>query len=216
LAALIQAIQPSPDDVIVALGDYIDGGPDSQGVIEQLIALSGRCQLVPLLGNHEEMLFGAIEGGRSDLDFWLRFGGSTTLASYQATTPRAIPTEHIDFLRGCLLYHETKTHIFVHANLYPNQRLTDQPRKAILWDHVQPDRLPRHYSGKRVIVGHTPQMDGQVLDLGFAVCIDTGSGHGGRLTAFDVHSGRIWQTTEEGQIVNDCNRVPDRNVLEKT
>src|SRR6516225_5447385 len=73
LAALIQAIQPGPDDQIVTLGDYIDGGPDSCGVIDQLLALSGRCRLIPLLGNHEEMLLAALEG-RSELASWLHFG----------------------------------------------------------------------------------------------------------------------------------------------
>ncbi len=56
LAALLRAVAPGPDDTLVTLGDYIDGGPDAQGVIEQLLGLAGRCKLVPLLGNHEEMV----------------------------------------------------------------------------------------------------------------------------------------------------------------
>jgi serine/threonine protein phosphatase 1 len=66
LHALIEAIQPSPEDTIITLGDYIDWGPDSRGVLDQLIALGQRCTLVPLRGNHEEMLLAAREG-RSDL-----------------------------------------------------------------------------------------------------------------------------------------------------
>ena len=58
LRTLIEAIQPTPLDTLVFLGDYIDRGPDSRGVIEQVIALGERCQVVPLLGNHEEMLLG--------------------------------------------------------------------------------------------------------------------------------------------------------------
>ena len=55
LRTLVKVIDPRPEDTIVTLGDYIDWGPDSRGVIEQLIGLSGRCHLVPVLGNHEEM-----------------------------------------------------------------------------------------------------------------------------------------------------------------
>ncbi len=56
LATLIAAIEPGPDDLVVTLGDYIDRGPDSRGTIELLIALAGRCRLVPILGNHDQML----------------------------------------------------------------------------------------------------------------------------------------------------------------
>ena len=56
LAALLTTIKPTRNDVIVTLGDYIDRGPDSRGVIEQLVALEGQCTVIPLLGNHDEML----------------------------------------------------------------------------------------------------------------------------------------------------------------
>lgn len=151
------------------------------------------------VGNHEEMLFGAIQGGPSDLAFWLRFGGGQTLHSYGSDSWHAIPHEHLDFLGACPLYHETPTHIFVHANLWPNRRMDEQPRNALLWEPLQPDQPPRHYSGKTIVVGHTPQQSGQVLVLGSAKCIDTGCGLGGLLTALDVRSDRIWQVNEQGE-----------------
>jgi len=55
LDALLEAFQPSSEDTIVTLGDYINRGPDSRGVIDKLIELKDRCRLVPLRGNHEEM-----------------------------------------------------------------------------------------------------------------------------------------------------------------
>src|SRR5438874_539530 len=61
LAALVEAIGPGAEDTLVPLGDYIDQGPDSRGVLEQLIALGERCLIVPLMGNHEEMLLAALE-----------------------------------------------------------------------------------------------------------------------------------------------------------
>src|SRR6185369_17673450 len=81
LASLVRAIDPTPLDTLVFLGDYIDRGPDSRGVLEQVIALAERCTVVPLLGNHEEMLLAALEG-QSELRYWLKFGGTEALASY--------------------------------------------------------------------------------------------------------------------------------------
>ncbi len=199
LAALLAAVAPCPGDTVVTLGDYIDGGPDSRGVIERLLRLAGECQLVPLLGNHEEMLLGA-RAGKGDLAFWLRFGGDRTLASYGVDSPRALPHEHLDFLQGCRNFHETDTHLFVHANCWPNLPLAEQRSTTLLWEPLQPEKAARHYSGKTVVVGHTPQAGGNVLDLGFLVCIDTGCGHGGWLTALDVNSGRFWQADEQAHV----------------
>src|SRR4026209_381065 len=81
LQTLIAAINPQPEDTIVTLGDYVDRGPDSRGVIDQLIALIDRCELVPLLGNHDLMLLQSITD-RAMFDFWQTCGGSATLESY--------------------------------------------------------------------------------------------------------------------------------------
>jgi serine/threonine protein phosphatase 1 len=102
LRALIAAIDPRPEDTIVTLGDFIDCGPDSRGVIEQLIALADRCRLVRLMDNHEEMLLNALES-RSELRYWLKLGGEQTLNSDGACRPdpELIPAEHIRFIRDC-------------------------------------------------------------------------------------------------------------------
>jgi serine/threonine protein phosphatase 1 len=199
LAALLRAVAPGPDDTLVTLGDYIDRGPDAQGVIEQLLALAGRCQLVPLRGNHEEMLFAA-RAGRDDLRGWLKFGGGRTLASYGIASPQGIPGRHLDFLKGCRRYHETDAHLFVHANYRPNRPLAEQPENALLWEHLDLEKAAPHYSGKAVVVGHTPQPDGDVLDLGFLAGIDTGCCAGGWLTALDVGTGRYWQANQRGEV----------------
>jgi serine/threonine protein phosphatase 1 len=61
LASILLAIDPKPSDTIICLGDYVDKGHDSKGVLELLIELSGRCRLVPILGNHEEQMLRARE-----------------------------------------------------------------------------------------------------------------------------------------------------------
>jgi serine/threonine protein phosphatase 1 len=199
LAALIAAVGPGPEDVIVTLGDYIDRGPDSRGVIEQLLALAGRRQLVPLVGNHEDMLLAVLER-RSDRASWQRFGGDETLKSYGGEDLKAIPDTHLDFFKASQRYYETDSHIFAHANYWPNLPMGEQPSNALLWEHVQPDKAYPHYSGKPVVVGHTPQKDGDILDLGFLICIDTNCCEGGWLTALDVGSGHYWQTNDQGEM----------------
>lgn len=81
LGQLLNAIRPTADDTIVTLGDYIDRGFDSRGVIDLLIELQQRCQLIPILGNHEEMMLAARED-RAKLVEWNEFGGIATLDSY--------------------------------------------------------------------------------------------------------------------------------------
>jgi hypothetical protein len=104
LAKLIELIDPQPDDVLVPLGDFVDRGIDSKGVIEQLIFLADRCRLVPILGNHEEMMLGAREG-RSDFQFWINCGGLACLGSYGSTGRiDLIPRRHFGFLESCQTY----------------------------------------------------------------------------------------------------------------
>jgi len=198
LAALVELVRPRQNDMLVALGDYVDRGPDTKRVLDQLIELQHGCQLISLLGNHEEMMLGAREG-RSDFAFWMKFGGDAALDSYgPGRAMTNIPREHWEFLRGLPLYHETDGHFFAHANYAPNQPWSQQSAQVLLWLDLG-DLPARHYSGKTAIVGHTPQKGGKLLDLGYLKCIDTGCGHGGLLTALDVTTGRIWQVTEDGR-----------------
>lgn len=198
LAALVRAIAPGPEDTLVFLGDYIDRGPDSRDVLEQLLALRTQCQLVPLLGNHELMLLDALENPRV-LWPWLQFGGDATLASYGGHLEQ-IPFEHLQFLTACHRYHETATHFFVHANYAPELPLAEQPDYLLFWEHLHARCPGPHVSGKQAIVGHTSQKNGRVLDLGYLVCIDTYCHGGGWLTAWDVTSRQCWQADREGQL----------------
>ena len=156
-------------------------------------------KFVPLLGNHEEMVLAALEG-KDDLRFWLQFGGAETLASYGVDSPRAIPRSHIDFIRACARYHETDTHLFLHANYWPNRPMNEQPNSALLWEVLDPNRAARHYSGKTAIVGHSEQRSGEILDLGFLTCIDTFCCGGGWLTALEVNTGQTWQANLAGEL----------------
>jgi serine/threonine protein phosphatase 1 len=184
LAALLRRIDLQPDDTLVTLGDYIDRGPDSKGVLDQLLELEGRCHLVSLMGNHEEMMLGAREG-RDDFNYWMNFGGDVALDSYgPGRNIKLIPLEHWAFLRRLVRYYETQQHFFVHASYWPNRHFHEQDNLTLLWEPLKENDLPApHFSGKFAVVGHSPQKNGRILDLGHLLCIDTGCGHGGLLTA---------------------------------
>ncbi len=198
LDALLDAIQPSAEDRIITLGDYIDRGPASRSVIDRLIQLSETCDLVTLLGNHEVMLMMARDNGEES-DFWLQCGGQETLDSYGGA-PESIPEEHIQFIKQCRLTYETDTHIFLHANYHADASLEDQPEYALLWKHLSLEIPAPHQSGKTAVVGHTPQLNGIILDAGHVICIDTFCVGGGWLTALEVNTRQVWQADRDGNM----------------
>lgn len=198
LAAVLAAIKPDEQDTLIFLGDYVDRGPDSRGVIEQMLVWEKQCRLVPLLGNHEIMLLDALENG-AEAGGWLQYGGTETLASYDWSLAN-IPQSHVDFLKSLRRYHETPTHIFVHANYIADMPLAEQPDYALFWEHLFAAVPPRHESGKTAIVGHTSQRRGEICDLGHVVCIDTFCHGGGWLTALDVDTSEVWQADKSGRM----------------
>jgi serine/threonine protein phosphatase 1 len=197
LAAIINLIDPQSSDTIVVLGDFVDRGLDTKGVLDQLIALKSRCHLVPILGNHDEMMLQA-RNGKDDFKFWMNCGGITALDSYGSSGRLdLIPDVHIRFLQQCVSFFETQPHFFVHANYRPDLQLDKMDEHALRWLSLR-DFVPSpHCSGKIAVVGHTPQAD--MLDLGHLICLDTGCCNGGWLTALDVNSRQCWQVNERGE-----------------
>ena len=185
-------------DTVVTLGDYVDRGPDSRGVIEFLLGLRKRCGLVALRGNHEIMMLRA-RADRSLLLNWIACGGGETLDSYGATDFRDVPGSHWDFLAGTLRYYETEDDFYVHANVRPDLPLKDQPDYNLFWEHLG-GAVARHVSGRRMICGHTPQTSGLPLDLSHAVCLDTHACGGGWLTCLETESGMYWQANQQGEL----------------
>lgn len=198
LETLLVEIKPQHDDRLVFMGDYVDRGPNSRRVVEILLELAFRCQVIFLRGNHEEMLLSGKHAGEPN-PFWLQCGGQETLVSYGGTL-QDIPEEHWQFFSNCRLYFETDTHLFFHANYDPNKPPEHQPEVLTLWQHLSFLVPAPHRSGKKVIVGHTPQRDGRILNIGHLLCIDTGCFAGGWLTALDIESEKIWQANNLGEL----------------
>lgn len=202
LAALdrvLAAIEPVASDTLIVLGDYVDRGPDSRGVIARLRKLAERCRLVVLTGNHEEMLLAARDD-EVERDAWLRYGGAETLASYGAASLEGLPAADIEWILQGADGFETATHLFVHANYLPDLPLVRQPVEVLRWESLWQRVPPRHVSGKIAIVGHTAQHEGEIWDLGHLLCIDTYCHGGCWLTAVEVDTGQVWQASRTGEL----------------
>lgn len=200
LNTLVDEVRPGAGDVLVTLGDYVDRGPDSRGVIERLLELGKETQLVPLLGNHDQLFREVLEGTSENLTGWLSVGGRQTLESYGGR--REVPEAHMRFLQtGCRLWHEPEGEsvFFVHGSAFPGLPLAEQPEEWLLWRRVH-DAQWMHVSGKTMICGHTAQKSGRPLVLPHAVCIDTWAFGEGWLTCYDVRGGAFIQSNEAGEI----------------
>lgn len=200
LKSLLRAIDPQPEDTIVPLGDYVDRGPDSRGVIDLLLQLQDQCQLIPLRGNHEEMMLSGIHQPQGYAwEVWQECGGRQTLRSYGGQ-PEDVPEEHRVFLENCRLFYETEKFVFVHANYYPDIDWPDQPQHMLQWEHLDFTLPGPHESGKIVVVGHSSRKDGNPLLLDHLWCIDTFCYGGGWLTAIEVQSEELWQANTQGEL----------------
>lgn len=172
----------SADDTVIFLGDYIDRGPESRQVVDEILTIRKNLpRVITLLGNHEQMLLHYMEG-RGDSPF-LAVGGTQTLTSY-GLTPHCnerlcLPKEHEDFFRYLLPFWQNKEAIYVHAGLMPARPLALQPRSWLLW--ARDEFFASDYDfGKPVIYGHTPLREPRLEH--HRIGIDTGAVYGGRLT----------------------------------
>ena len=210
LEELLDALPLQEGDRFVFLGDYVDRGPDSCGVIERLIQLQQQWPCVFLLGNHESMFLDFL-GWTDDTyfggDAFLMNGGDRTLASYgyfDRDQPDResfrLPKTHEEFLLGLRLSHREGDYLFVHAGLGEAQRKYDDLsyalRKArpeeVLWSRTTCD-LP-HKLGVTIVYGHTPSEELDVRwNLPFSIGIDTGAVYGGPLTAIRLPDETIFQ-----------------------
>ncbi|PQO30756.1 serine/threonine protein phosphatase [Blastopirellula marina] len=195
LLSLLELIQPTTEDTIVTLGDYVNRGPKSGQVLEILSSLDQAYRHIAILGNHDDMMLESRNDPHAE-GRWMYQGGDFTLESYALQAAITdVPDHHWDFLAACLPIFETDQFIFTHANYCWYSQLSEQPSRLLRWTAIEEEPPQAHVSGKTFIVGHSP---GEIRDLGFCRCLDTGCGLGGVLTAMDVTSRQIWQVTEAG------------------
>ena len=181
--------RPVASAMLIHLGDYVDKGQDSRGVVDYLSGgdpIPGLPTL-HLMGNHEETMLGALAGDGAAAADWLWGGGRATLDSWgvapdapRDSWPEAIAAHQRRFLRDLSLWHEEGGYLFVHAGIRPGVALEDQSREDLL--RIRHDFLnsPRDH-GFVVVHGHTAGFMPVVREN--RICIDTAAWSGGGLTA---------------------------------
>ncbi len=204
LEQLLGAFDLTPTDEVVLLGDYVDRGDDSKGVLDCILELGQAHQVVALRGNHEVMM---LEARQYPLkaQLWSSYGGFETLISYGAERSEdwaaKIPEAHWDFLNSTRRSYEAAERIFVHGKLDAERELVDQVPYTMIWGKCY-DMKP-HCSGKPVVCGHTPQPGGRPGVFDWGICLDTGACKGGWLTGLQLETGVYWQVNEGGDIRMD-------------
>ena len=216
LNALLTAIEPTPQDTLVFLGDFVDRGSDSKGVIDRIqdLMFSGVAQVVALQGNHEQALLMAHlankDQGQESIDHHWRttMGGQACVDSY---VDGQVSADHIQFILQLSSFYETDRFIFTHAPISPTLPVEQQTSAELFWRVCGQDELAQgrsHISGKTLVNGH--QALGRCpTKVGNAWFVDTGMPYAnGWLSALELNSLQAIQANGRGQIRRvDC--TPD-------
>jgi serine/threonine protein phosphatase 1 len=164
---------------IVMIGDYVDKGPDSKGVIDRLLAgVDAGWSLVTLKGNHDALMVEALREP-SKMAAWMGKGGGAALASYGGD-PAAVPAAHIDWLDRLQLFHVDAHRVYVHAGVDPQLPL-DQQSEATLLCKRYPKEFSAGFGTRHVVHGHDNHPEGPLLLEG-RTNLDTLAWRTGRLT----------------------------------
>src|SRR6476659_1248591 len=198
------AARGAADTHLILLGDLVDRGPDSAGVVERAMQLcaTGKCRV--LMGNHEEVLIKTWEGDRRTAGLFARIGGRETLLSYGvseetyeaadlqelvALTQRHVPEAHIRFMQG---FEETIAegeYLFVHAGIRPGVPHDEQSRADTRWIRREFLEDERDHGA---MVGHGHSITEQVVERHNRIGIDTGAFATGKLTALGLEGAERW------------------------
>ena len=169
--------------LLVFLGDYIDRGPESAGVVRFVLGLQqdvpGR--VIALKGNHEAWAL-AILDGTMPVGPWLLNGGMATLESYGVADVEDLPRAHLDWMRSLRSTYDDGRRFFVHAGVDPQRPLGAQDESTLLWIREPFLDNERDY-GRLVVHGHTPLSAGKPELRRNRLNLDTAAVFGGPLTA---------------------------------
>jgi len=179
LELALETLAAEEPGTIVFLGDYVDRGPDSAGIIKRLMeGPPAGWTWICLLGNHEDMMLMTLLTPKHP-QWWIQNGGGATLISYghprEGTfMPEVVPREHLKWLAELPLFHADKHRVYVHAGVDPDLTLDMQVRETLLWKRYGHNNSG-HYA-LHVVHGHEVFQDGP-LQLAGRTGLDTGAYH---------------------------------------
>jgi serine/threonine protein phosphatase 1 len=201
LRYLIEDLPLESGDRLVFLGDYVDRGPDSKGVVSYLLELQKNAayDFIFLKGNHEDMFLSYLGLPGQYGDMFLFNGGKVTLESYGLPTTNSAPDErlarippaHLDFYKNLRNYYIAAPFLCVHAGIDPLKPLEDQTESDMFW--IRNQFIYRsHMLPYIVLFGHTPQND-VFYDLPYKIGLDTGLVYGNKLTCLETQKKMLYQ-----------------------
>jgi serine/threonine protein phosphatase 1 len=209
LKALLAKLKITKNDTVVFLGDYVDRGPDTRGVVDTILKLSKTCNVVALKGNHEAMFLDFLERPDSPgAGIFILNGGGATLANYTHEDGSIeIPDEHMDFYRNLKLSYQTDKYFFVHAGVpdQPLSTLNDKEHEmAMLWSRHP--FLGSDYSWEKLVIhGHTPVTEVELRKN--RINLDTGCVYDGKLTAIELSSTELSSTELAQKTLHQVSRI---------
>lgn len=167
----------------IFVGDYIDRGPDSRGVVDLIMTMQSERpgKIRTLMGNHEELLLSALQSNVF-VDVWLDNHGGATLESYGVRSVHDLPEDHLKWLKSLRTHYDDGRRFFVHAGIRPGVPFGQQEVRDLLWIR-KPFLESDADHGRLVVHGHTPTTNGKPEVRPNRIGLDTGAGHGGPLTA---------------------------------
>ncbi len=175
----LKTIKLKKTDTLILLGDFIDRGPDSKGVLDTIMLLiENKFHVVCLKGNHEFMFLESLNDFSAKIN-WIKNGGDKTMLSFHTRRLESIPNKYIEFIKSFKLYHIENKYIFVHAGLNLNNENPYEDEVSMVWMRDVNKFMHNEWlNDKYIIHGHNPTQKNELLDqleLDYKIiCIDNG------------------------------------------
>ena len=189
------------NDLLIYIGDYIDRGPNSKGVIKQITKLQkDNIKSIFLMGNHEQIMIDFLFNKINNLEYWINLGADQTFKSYEIEVVEFIKDgfqddnieklrlrllekmskEDLEFFKNLKISYTAGDYLFVHAGIDPIKSLSKQSKKDILWSRAE-KFFDKDFKFEKIIVhGHTPETE--VVNFPYRINIDTGCFFSGKLS----------------------------------
>lgn len=201
---LFEELRITPDDLVICVGDYIDRGPDSKGVVDTILELRAQGnEIITLRGNHEQIMLDSVRG-EDEYELWLMNGGEETLNSFGAESYSMLDDQYKIFFETTAFWYEWGNDILVHAGLNFDAADPLSDKEAMLWTR-KTDVDETWLNGRIVIHGHTPmkkeiilKQEGQNINIDGG-CVYPWRDGMGWMVALDLHS-RRFHTVENAEM----------------
>jgi serine/threonine protein phosphatase 1 len=201
LKQLISRVNPTKEDLLIFLGDYIDRGNQSLDCLKLVMKLSKQDNVIVLRGNHEQMMLDYFSEEFSENnygDIWLSNGGDKTLKDLKDLSDGEF-SSIIEFVESLPIKYELNNFFFCHAGVNPRIDFEHQLEDDMLW--IREDFLFKYDKNKIVVVGHTPTQcivedrNVPILLPNNIVMCDTGSFlDNGKVSCVNVLTNKFWQS----------------------